>query len=109
MMEPSLSKLALFRWRSWEGKQLEFRLINEVSAKWRDMGRMLDMNTDKLDSRTHYDNTESCWCVFSHWIDSNHACYPPTWRGLYTLLCDVQKVTVAHTMKEALETHRVQF
>ena len=76
------------------------------------MGRMLDLSTNELDSisrKTLNENSESCWCVFSRWIDSDHTSYPPTWKGLYDLLCDVQKVTVANTMKDALATYGVHF
>ena len=39
------------------------------------MGRMLDLSTNELDSisrKTLNENSESCWCVFSRWIDSDH-------------------------------------
>ena len=86
---------------------MEFRLIEHVSAKWKEMGRLLDMSNDELDGisrKTLNDNTESCWCVFSRWMDSDHVSYPPTWMGLYELLRGARKVRIAEEMKTALET-----
>ena len=39
--------------------------------------------------------------VFSRWIDSDHVTYPPTWMGLYELLCGARKVRIAKEMKTA--------
>ena len=75
------------------------------------MGRLLGLSSNNLDvisRETLRDCTMSCERVLSCWIDSEHASYPPTWRGLYDLLRVVRKVTVAETMKEALETHGIQ-
>ena len=109
---PSFSNLGLFQWKNSEGKLVEFRLIEHVSAKWKEMGRLLDMSNDELDGisrKTLNDNAESCWSVFSRWIGSNHVSYPPTWTGLLQLLRGVRKERIAEEMKTALKTFGIEF
>ena len=109
---PSISNLMLFKWEDSEGKQGSFELMSQVSAEWRKMGRLLGLSYNDLNVITResmLDCAVSCECVFSRWLDSNLSTYPPTWRGLYTLLVDIKKVTVANNMREALKNHGIQF
>ena len=108
---PSINNLSLFKYEDSEGMQLNFELIDQVSAEWRRMGLLVGLSMNNLEgiSRDKPNTTERCQEVFSHWIQRNHTPYPPTWPGLYSLLRDARKITVAENLKEALNTCGIQF
>ena len=75
------------------------------------MGCLLGLSSNDLDVITResmLDCAVSCECVFSRWLDSDLSSYPPTWRGLHTLLLDIKKVTVANNMREALKNYGIE-
>ena len=83
----------------------EFRLVDRVSAKWRKFGRLMDLESNVLDS---WDSccrggVEDCWFrVMQHWMNGGSKNYPPTWEGLHSLVEDVGYPAVAKELKEAV-------
>ena len=99
--------LELIEWTSPAGVLQEYRLVEHVSAKWRQFGRQLNLTEDTLDGW----HTEAlavvrrCWeKVMQAWLGGQgQREYPPTWEGLYKLLRDVKKEAVVPVLREAVD------
>ena len=103
---PSLSSLNLLKWKSQEGQEQEFRLVNRVSAEWQGFGLLLGLGMNQLRvwRQERLGDVTMCWnLVMEHWLKGDSADYPPSWEGLYTLLQDMEFSTQAREMKEAVE------
>lgn len=98
---------------SWKEDQHvhKFELVNRVSAKWREFGIQLGLQTNTLDgySKETLKVTE-CWeKVMQNWLDGQGAeNYPVKWEGLYRLLEDVGVPQVAIDFEKAVEKARKQ-
>ena len=80
--------------------------MDEVSAKWRDFGILLSLDMNQLDGFDYQyrGNPASC-CnrVMEHWLSGKGGHdYPPTWKGLYTLLTDANFSSVAAELEKAV-------
>ena len=99
--------LELIEWRSPAGVLQEYRLVEHVSAKWRQFGRQLNLTEDTLDG-WHTETlavARRCWeKVMQSWLGGQgQREYPPTWEGLYKLLRDVRKEAVVSVLREAVD------
>ena len=95
----------LIKWHE-EGRQCEFRLVDRVSAKWRNFGLLLDLKPNVLDgwNKQFLADSGDCWVrVMQHWMDGGSKVYPATWQGLYGLVEDVGYPAVAKELKEVVE------
>ena len=102
----TINKLSLIKWMDQDKNKQKFRLVRKISDKWFDAGLLVGVPTTALESYSQrfVDNNKRCIQVLSDWINNGHPDYPPTWAGLYNLLCDIEKGTVAQELKKVLET-----
>ena len=80
-----MSALCLLKWRDKQGYEQKFRLVDKVSAQWRQFGEMLDLESNQLDAfrQEAFGNVVEFWKrVINHWCKGSSAHYPPTWDGL---------------------------
>lgn len=108
MLESSicLSSLNLYKWKDNEGQEQEFRLVEEVSAKWNDFGLLLGFGLNQLDAweAQYHGNANRCWNkVMDHWLSKGGSqCYPATWGGLFILLEDLGLTKASQVMQKAV-------
>lgn len=84
-----------------------FCLIEEVSAKWRKMGRLLGLQENQLDTfELDTGCTDDCWSkVMEYWLNGHGGTeYPNTWDGLYNLLVDIKCSSVASHLRDAVSS-----
>ncbi len=101
----NMGTLTLLKWKDGQ-KQRHFRLVDKVSADWKDFGcRFAQDNLKAIEK----DRTEcrSCWLeVMEKWINETERdalCdYPASWKGVVSVLDDVQKGTAAKDLRRAL-------
>lgn len=95
----SLRSLNLIKW-----KETKFRLVNNVSSRWRSFGTRLDMPYNLLDAwwKECLGNSARCWNkVMGYWLDGGGTSdYPITWEGLYELLDDVEYSEITKDLKK---------
>ena len=100
-----MKQLHLIKWQSPQGEEKRYRLIEQVSAKWRDFGSMLEVTQNTMDEwhQTVLGDARQCWVkVMQAWLEQGHEEYPLTWKGLFDLLEDVECAGVVPQLKEAL-------
>lgn len=101
-----LGTLTLLKWKKDDECEKMFRLVNEVSMKWREIGYLLGKNANQLDAidTACLKVASECWCrVMTDWLENNGTPnYPASWKGLFTLLRDVGKYKVAKELESAL-------
>lgn len=104
-----MRKLNILKWRDDNGRKETFRLIEEISTEWKNIGLILGLKTNLLDEfeEQHHGNVKTCWTkVMECWLNGDGGDfedeYPATWEGLYTLLDDAQRSTVSGQLKEAV-------
>lgn len=103
MSRPTLSNLSCIGYEV-EGETREFRLLERISDRWRQIGQLLSLRKDTLDKyREERDSVERAKRVFAKWIKHNgHQDYPLTWVGLRMLLMKLGRRTVAERLYEVL-------
>lgn len=105
-LELSLENLTLLKWKDKHGHEKTFRLVDEVSAKWRDFGLSLGTSMNMLNGWETQENRNAvtCWeLVMDRWLTQGGTDnYPATWAGLHTLLKDHKFVSTAGKLKEAV-------
>ena len=73
------------------GELTHFGIINKVSTKWRDLGRLLELTTSELDGyekQAMLDNETCCERVIDHWINNGgNSHYPLSYNGIHHALC----------------------
>ena len=103
---PSLESLILLKWEDGNGYQHSFRLISKVCSRWRDIGLLLKWEWSELEglASQYRGDAKQCWChVMGEWLESGGTVeYPATWRGLLTLLQDIECSQVAIDLETAL-------
>ena len=102
---PSLLSLNIINWRDEQGREQKFRLVDKVSARWKNFGEMLGLEYNQLDAlkQEKLGRVPECWKrVMDHWQRGGSAEYPPTWEGLYSLLEDMEYGQIAVELKEAV-------
>ena len=100
-VKPAL--LQLIKWTE-GGENKRFYLIDEISNKWRDLGRLLLIGEGQLRGIiTECQNVnECCRAVLTKWQENPPPDYPATWGGLIELLEDCRLPEVANELKGAL-------
>ena len=88
----------------------KFRLSDKIMTKWETIGSRLGIEGDTLEAinSDHGRSESKLRKVFGIWMDNagglpNHQEYPLTWKGLKTLLEDIDKVEVANEYFKFLE------
>ena len=79
--------------------------MNKISNKWRELGRLLNIEEAQLDgiSIQHQNNiSECCRAILTKWRENPPPDYPATWGGLIELLDDSQLPEVVAELKNAL-------
>lgn len=103
----SSGTLHLLKWKDKKGGKHIFRLVDRVSAKWKDFGLLLGLSPNQLSAweRQFRGNANKCWTkVMEHWLNGGAKDdYPPTWEGLYMLLENAQFLQVAEDLKKAVQ------
>ena len=103
--------LTLIKWNDASGTTQRFYLMNRISAKWRKIGKLLDLSAAQLQgiSTEHLGNQEDCCsAVLLKWMENPPREYPVSWEGLMELLEDSELSQVVEELKTALrETSRV--
>lgn len=82
-------------------EEAEFRLLEKIQCKWYNIGTLLSVPVDTIDS--HKSNEEKCQEVVRMWLEKGSPEYPVEWASLIRVLQDVQMGTVAEDLKEALD------
>ena len=85
-------------------EEKEFRLIQMIQHKWYDIGTLLGVPMNTIDSRKT--NEGKCQDVLKKWMEKGSPEYPVEWDGLIKVLQDVEMGVVAQELKEALE-HKI--
>ena len=103
--------LTLIKWNDASGTIQRFYLMNRISAKWRKIGKLLDLSAAQLQgiATEHLGNQEDCCsAVLLKWMENPPHEYPVSWEGLMELLEDSELSQVVEELKTALrETSRV--
>ena len=88
----------------------KFRLSEKIMTKWETIGSRLAIAEDTLEAinSDHGRSESKLRKVFSIWMDNagglpNSQVYPLSWKGLKTLLEDIDKVEVAKEYFKFLE------
>ena len=101
-----MKTLTILKWKDENGCVQRFRFANEVKGKWREFGRVLGFSSelDSWDTQYRGDALECVTKVLKHWLEgrSTEKDYPPTWKGLYAVLEDIQCSQIALDFKNAL-------
>ena len=98
------AQLNLIKWDE-DGKKKKFHLIEKIANKWREVGRLLDIEEAQLDgfSQQYQNNVnECCRAVLIKWRQNPPPGYPSIWGGLIELLDDCQLTEVITELKDAL-------
>jgi hypothetical protein len=102
----SLGTLILLKWSDVEGRVHYFRLIDRVSSKWREFGYLFGQNGNQMDAveDEYRGKVRQCWCaVMKEWLKKGGTAeYPITWRGLLTVLVDLEYIEEARELQEVL-------
>ena len=126
----SLTLLNHLKWADEQEQEQEFRLVENVSAKWRKFGTYLGLKSNQLDAwdRQYRGDANECWnkvcvcvcvCVtpflmlhhefnmciqvMDDWLTRGGSCgYPATWEGLYSLLNDLGFRNISRNMQRAV-------
>ena len=102
----SLSTLILLKWTDANGHQLNFRLINIISSRWREFGYLFGREENELENLREecFGKANRCWCkVMNQWLENDGTPeYPATWRGVLTVLVDLQYSEVARELQRVL-------
>jgi sarcosine oxidase delta subunit len=109
---PTRSNLRCITYKDDTGETHDFKLIEKVSDKWLKAGMLLRLSKstlDKYSDKAEKDNIKICEYVFSKWVKrGGHEDYPLTWQGLYTLLIDMGRRTVADKLYKVLKTRETK-
>ena len=103
---PSRATINLLNWKDeQEQHKHAFRLVDEVSAKWREFGILLGLTTNQLDAYEQQNRgcVDTIWNrVMEYWLSGKCSEYPASWDGLSELLVDVKCQEVAKELKQAV-------
>ena len=103
---PVTSKhLFLIKWKDEHEKTQRFHLLQNISHKWRTIGKLLDLSPPRLQSLAmeHRDKPEECCqAVMDLWLTNPPDDYPCTWPGLIELLEDSQLGQIASQLRNVL-------
>ena len=86
----------------------KFELIKRISARWREIGLLLEITKNDLDGweDEYRGNAVKCWyAVMSEWLDNK----PATWIDLFQLLEDIGCSNVCVDLENALALASASF
>ena len=99
--------LHLIKWKNKNGCTQTFRLVDKVSANWRDFGLILGLAVEQLDAweEQYRGDAAMCWArVMECWLKGEcKEDYPVTWDGLYILLNDAGFSVISEELKNAVK------
>jgi hypothetical protein len=99
--------LHILRWKDQNGGKKTFRLVDRVSAGWKEFGTLLGITQNQLGTweEQYCGDINTCWTkIMECWLNGiGRNRYPPTWEGLYELLDDAQYSQVAEELKNAVD------
>lgn len=99
--------LHLIKWKDDRGRSHTFRLVDRVSASWRNFGAILGLGTNQLDrwEDQYRGDSNMCWArVMEEWLNGNsEGDYPVTWEGMYSLLDDAEFSVVTEELRKAVD------
>lgn len=102
----SLKSLKLIKWRDQDNSNVKsFSLESKVSSVWDEMGILLGIEPDILSGwkQECQGKADSCWNkVMAYWIHNGSDYYPATWDGLFVLLRDSKRSTIAEELKRVV-------
>ena len=102
----SLSTLTPLKWTDAKGHQLNFRLINITSSRWREFGYLFRREENELENLREecFGKANRCWCkVMNQWLENDGTPeYPATWRGVLAVLVDLEYSEVARELQRVL-------
>ena len=97
--------LECIKWTDRDGKLNRFYLKDKIANKWREFGRLLDIEESQLGGiATQYQNkiNECCQAVLTKWMENPPRDYPSTWGKLIELLEDARLPEVSAELKDVL-------
>ena len=95
----------VIKWKDDQGKTQRYRLIDKIRQKWQDIGKLVRIPLDELNSlsdKHKKDAAECCRAVLDTWMEAPPPGYPVTWEGLIELLEDVDLGEVVTELKTVL-------
>ena len=102
----SLKKLSLLKWTDSNGQPQELRLLDELSARWQEVGDLLELSPSRLDGievQRRCDARMCCRDVLLDWLKMDEGSYSVNWDGMLCLLKDMKLSALARILQEALE------
>lgn len=101
----SIGTLHLLKWVDARGHVKSYRLVDKVSTQWRKIGQANGLSTNQLTAweSQYRGNVRMCWTrVMEQWLKGDNDDYPATWKGLYSILNDIEFSTVSAELEEAV-------
>ena len=98
--------LDLLKWnKPGEAKPQKFRLVDHVSANWRDFGTRIGVTDNTMDGMPDNKAKLNWGTIMQKWLDgTGTSSYSLTWDGLCELIDDVGGYSaIIDELKEALE------
>ncbi len=99
-----MRNLNILRWKDNFGNAKTIGILLSLSNRWIRVGDLLGMEKstlDNIDTRKRGDPESCCREVFIVWM-KQELYYPPTWKGLHTLLMDLEDHDLARNLVEAM-------
>ena len=106
--QPNSKNLLSLKWKNTDsGKTEKFRIVSQITHKWRDLGGLLQIPWSQLECWSKdrsKDDKDCCVAVLNHWLNNPTSDYPATWEGLYELIDDCELNEIAKTLKKATQS-----
>ena len=88
------------------GAVKKFRLLKEISSKWKTFGHLTDIKIEGIESIKETcdgDNERCCERVAEEWLKREDTSdYPATWDGMQELLSDLNLHQISEKLQEFL-------
>ena len=100
-----IGTLHLLKWVDKSGCTKTYRLVDQASTKWREIGLAIGLTLNQLDAWEHQylGDVLRCWTrVMESWLKMENSDYPATWEGLYSLLEDVELSAISEDLRQAV-------
>ena len=102
---PTMDMIQLVKYTGSDGQPKEFRLLENIQGKWKDIGTLMRIENATLNNFEHKhrgESKEQCRDVLQTWREQGSEKYPVTWSGLLEVLKDVQLKEVSRELEEVL-------
>lgn len=103
--EPDMTLLVLIKYTDCEGNIKRFNLIREIQNDCKDLGTVLGIEEETLNSFGKISEAEECTFILQKWIQRGKIRYEVTWDGLLEALEDAWLGGIANHLKKALVFH----